>query len=432
MKSGYQVLLSLLAMSAALLLASCGHSPSGCPETSFGNTNCSSSSSSSGGTTFTGGQGGSGGGSGSTPTAFAYAIDTGGTVDGYGIFASNNTFTALTNTPPAIPPNDAGVGMVVAQKQFIYAALEVSGEIGGWSFNSNTGALTALTGFPAAMALNLPNVTYNQYNMGVNPNGTLLFIADTGLSQIFVFQISSTGALTPAPGSPFPTPIEPGNLTTDGLGKYLYVCSDASGHIGTDVLAYSIGSNGALTALPGSPFSFPMWQLQGDASGQFLFGTTGKTLSLAGADDNNLYVFSIQQTGASAGAITAVSGSPFTTTYSPFTIATMSPSTGNESVYSFSINDQASAFNPIEGYQLNTTTGALTAISGSPFSNIPSGDWGQFDQLGSYLVVDGNATTSSATQPQLNALSVASSGALSQSISPTLLVTTGYWVVTDP
>ena len=429
MKSGYQVLLSSLVISAAMSLASCGHSPSGCPETTLGNTSCrSSSSSSGGGTTFTRG-GGSGG---STPTAFAFAIDTGGTVDGYGIFASNNTFAPLTNTAPAIPPNDPGAGMVVAQKQFIYAALEVSGEIGGWSFNSSTGALTPLTGFPAALALNLPNVTYNQYNVGVNPNGTLLFIADTELSQIFVFQISSTGALTPAPGSPFPTPIQPGNLTTDGLGKYLYLCSDASGHIGTDVLAYSIASNGALTALPGSPFSFPMWQLQGDASGQFLFGTTGKTLSLAGSDDYHLYVFSIQQTGANAGAITQVPGSPFTTTYSPFTIAAMPPATANEFVYSFSLNDQASAYNPIEGYQLNTTTGALTAISGSPFSNSGSGDWGQFDQLGSYLVVYGNVSTSSGTEPELNAFSVASTGALSQSISPTPLVTTGYWVVTDP
>jgi 6-phosphogluconolactonase len=428
MKSGYQVLLGSLVISAATLLASCGHSPAECPETTFGNTSCSSSSSSSGGGTFNGG----GGGGGSTPTAFAFAIDTGGTVDGYGIFASNNTFASLTNTPPAIPANDPGVGMVVAQKQFIYAALEVSGEIGGWSFNSSTGALAPLTGFPVALALNLPNVTYNQYNVGVNPNGTLLFIADTGLSQIFVFQISSTGALTPAPGSPFPTPIQPGNLTTDGLGKYLYLCSDASGHIGTEVLAYSIASNGALTALPGSPFSFPMWQLQGDASGGFLFGTTGKTLSLAGSDDYHLYVFRIQQTGASAGAITPVPGSPFTTTYSPFTIAAMPPATGNEFVYSFSLNDQGSAFNAIEGYQLNTTTEALTAISGSPFSNIASGEWGQFDQLGSYLVVYGNGSSTGGAPPELNAFSVASTGALSQSISPTPLVTTGYWVVTDP
>jgi len=112
-------------------------------------------------------------------------------------------------------------------------------------------------------------------------------------------------------------------------------------------------------------------------------------------------VFGIQQTGSNAGAISPVLGSPFNTLYSPYSFA-MQSNPGGVLLYSFSLVTDGT-FNPIEGYQLNSSTGALTAVSGSPFLNF-LGSEGEFDQAGNYLFV-ANETT-------LTAYQVSSAGAL--------------------
>lgn len=324
--------------------------------------------------------------------------------------------------------------MTVVNKQFVYAVFELSESVYGWSINPSTGALTSLSGFPMSVTLNLPIVTYNTYQMTSDPAGHYLFISSTGANVIFVYAINSTtGALTAVSGSPFATLIEPGNITTDGLGRFLYVCG-AGTHEGSSFIGYAINTSGTgsfLTLIPGSPFQGALiWQLEGDASGRYLIGTSGSNLGFTGYDDDHLYVFSINQ---STGAATQASGSPVSTTYSPWTIAVQPASSNGEFVYSFSINDTDTGFNPIEGYQLNTTTGALTRITGSPFSNIFLGQWGQFDQSGANLLVNSTAVGGSGTVTQVGPLSVSSSGALTQPISPVTLTDAGnYWVVTDP
>jgi hypothetical protein len=422
----------LLVVLATMFLVNC--SPYSCRVT-FGASTCTPSGSGIGS-----GGGGGGGGGGGAASAFAFAVDQNGTMDGYTLNSSAGTFQLTPGyIAPTIPPNDPGAGMVIAQKQFVYAAFEQSGdEIFGWSVNSS-GSLTPLSGFPISPVLNLPIVGFNQYNLATNPDGTLLFVSDTASEEILVYQISSSGALT-AVGVPVSTaPVEPGNLTTDGLGNFLYVSEDVSGsHTGVEVLAYSIGTGvnaGVLTALPstaGNPFPFPMWQLQGDASGKYLIGTTGNTVSFSGLDDKHLYVFSIQQSGANAGAITQV-GAPFATFNSPFNIAVQPASSGGEFVYSFSFNDARTGYNPVEGFQLDTASAALSAITGSPFSNIATGHWGQFDQSGAFLFVySSSSVVSGVTGTQLGVLDVSSTGVLTQPISPATLTTPGYWAVTDP
>jgi hypothetical protein len=128
-------------------------------------------------------------------------------------------------------------------------------------------------------------------------------------------------------------------------------------------------------------------------------------------------------------------GSPYTTTYSPFTIAAQPTSSNGEFVYSFSINDAGDGYNAIEGFELDPTTGVLKTITGSPFINLATGHWGQFDQSGANLVAyssifDPNTGT---TTTQLGPLEVGPTGALTQPITPSLTIKTpGYWVVTDP
>ena len=364
MKMQVRVLLSVLVALALMFLAGCkgGYT---CAAT-FGSSSCTPSGSGLGGS-GTGGTGGGGGGGGGAATAFAFAVDQGGTMDGFELNATAGTFAPISGyNAPLIPPTDPSLGVVVAQQQFLYAAFSSTNSIFGWTVDKTSGALTAVVGSPfSAPYLGFVDVTgFNQLSMITNPAGTLLFVADAGNNEIWVYEIglasgSTPGVLTLAPNSPFSTgTFQPGNMTTDGLGKYLYVTSLTADHQGTSVAGYSIGtgsSEGTLAPVPGSPFfstqsaAYNMWEVQGEPSGNFLIGITGETVAAgAAADDNHLYVFKIQPSGSAPGAITPVANSPFATQYTPFNIAVQPVEANGEFVYSFSVNDSGAAYDPVE------------------------------------------------------------------------------------
>jgi hypothetical protein len=426
-----------IALILATALGLIGCSGGGCHD-GFGSTSCSSSSS--GGSGSFGG-GGGGGGSSTAPTAYAYAVDESGTIDGYVLDPTAKTFQAISGyAAPTIATNNGGVGMAVAQGKYLYAGIAAAGELYAWTIGSD-GMLTAVSDSPYTATFLADYITgVGQDNIITNPQGTLLFISDALHGEIYVYAIGSGGALTAVSGSPFalPTGFEPMNLATDGLGKYLYVVDgDYSTHQGSKIAGYAIGTGtslGVLTAVTGSPFSgtgFNMWQLAGEPAGQFMIGTTGSSKYNGVSDDDNLYVFSIEQTGTAAGVIAQVTGSPSATANSPLSIA-VQPSTGGNLVYSLGINDGGTAFNPIEGFEISST-GTLTKDTGSPFSNIGEGTWAQFDLSGSYLMVYASYTDQSTneTVTQLAPLEVGTGGALTQPISTLTIATPGFWVVVD-
>lgn len=417
--SKWTVFLSTTLMLSVLLLSSCGYHYK-CGVT-FGSSSCTSSGTGIGTT------------GNSTSTAFAYSIAFAGSVNGNSLAgATTPSFQAITGfSAPTVPASDPSAEIVVVPKKFVYAVFPGSNELFGWSINA-TGTLSAVTGSPytiASLGNMISNSTgVNLSSMVVNPAGTFLFIAYAGSDQIDVYQIGSTGALTRVTGAPFSTlgTIQPWNLAFDGLGKYLYVTSGMEG-LGGSVAAYSVSSSGTLTAVPGSPFAFNMWELQGDPSGKFMIGISGKSNALNGqTDDKSLYVFNIQQSGANAGALSQVSGSPFATAFAPVNLAVQPVATNGSFVYSFSMSFLGP--NPVEGYQLDTTTGTLSVLTNSPFGTLGTAPWGTFDQSGAFLFIFESLSTTSS----LGVLSVApGSGDLSEPISPLSLDLTTYFAVTD-
>jgi 6-phosphogluconolactonase len=361
--------------------------------------NCSSAPELSGSCTASGsGLGTTGTGTGTTgtgtPTAFVFSGVSGTTgISGFTFSAAATNIYPTLNYTVATAPTSGGGELIVAQGQYLYGAFYgtgLFGQIYGWSIDS-TGNLTPISGSP----FTLPGWTGNILgSMATNPAGTMLFAADPGAylgeSTVYAMQIGDGGVLTQVTGSPFPIPFAPGGMTTDGHGDYLYVLALASSESPVEIGAYNISGSGAPTAVAGSPFVYPMSEVVGDSSGQYLIGTTGGT----NGTDDHLYVFGIQQTGSNAGAISPVLGSPFTTVYSPYSFALQSNS-GGALLYSFSLLTDGT-FNPIEGYELNPSTGALTPVSGSPFLTF-LGSNGEFDQSGNYLFVT-NATTLTAYQ----------------------------------
>lgn len=408
-----------LMITSVLILVGCGYQYK-CGVT-FGTSSCTSS--------------GSGLGTTGTSSGFAvlaYNIVFAGSVNGSALTSgSSASFQSISNfTAPTVPSGDNGAEIVVVPKKFVYAAFPSSQALYAWSINATDGTLSAVSGSPFTIPSLIGVVHTSGINMNsvvVNPAGTVLYIASEGTGAIDAYQIGSNGTLTQVSGAPFSTigTISPFNLSFDGLGKYLYVTSGPMG-FGGEVAAYSIGSSGALTAVQGSPFAFNMWQLQGDPSGKYMIGISGRSNALNGfADDTSLYVFSIQQSGSNAGALTQVSGSPFTTQFAPVNLAVQPVSTNGSFVYSFSVNTLEP--NPIEGYQLDTNSGALTAMSNSPFNNVGTAPWGQFDQSGVYLFIFASTTSNSS----LGVLSVDGSGNLTEPFATVTLDPSTYFAITD-
>jgi 6-phosphogluconolactonase len=295
--------------------------------------------------------------------------------------------------------------------------LDASSEIQAANFNSSSGTFAALTPFTPAVlpssSLNSMAIANSQFlyiplngfstvegfsitstsgalttisgspftaqaaddTITIDPLGRFLFVGGEFASSISVYQINqTTGALTPAPGSPFTSfnLVFANSLTVDGTGSFLYVGQSFST---SPVVAFSINqTSGALTEISGSPFSLGVSVLQADPSGKFLLGVADDTGT---SGDHHIYSFSINP---STGAPTAVSGSPFATVSVPFALS-MDPNGGF--VYA-SMADSTGAVTNLEGFQLNATTGALTELPSSPFTTIPALDNCQFEQTGTF------------------------------------------------
>ena len=162
-----------------------------------------------------------------------------------------------------------------------------------------------------------------------------------------------------------------------------------------------------------------------------MIGTTGQSVAVNGIDNDNLYVFGITTSGANAGAITQI-GSVSTGSNSPLDIAVQSNTNGNL-VYSFGIADSDLAFNPVDGFSLDSA-GTLTTLSSSPFSNAAVGERRTVDQSGAFLFVYGgifNQGTQTITY-QMGAFDVGTGGALTQPTSTLTLTNGGFFAVTDP
>lgn len=128
--------------------------------------------------------------------------------------------------------------------RFAYTGNQGS-SLSGYSVNTSTGALTALSGFPFAIGANPTAVA-------VDPQNRFLFVGDIASGSINVFAInSSSGALTEIGASPYVTVKEPVAIAVDPSGTHIYVSSQGSNSVG----GFSVAPTGNLTPIAGSPFA---------------------------------------------------------------------------------------------------------------------------------------------------------------------------------
>jgi DNA-binding beta-propeller fold protein YncE len=241
-------------------------------------------------------------------------------------------------------------GDACAVPQFLYA-LGLSGQVSAFPINRSTG----LPGTPVSTpgptnSLGLAALN-NQFLYASNPQLSLSGPA----GSIDAWSINlGTGALTTVPGSPFslgPLSIGAG-LAVNKASQVLYV-GDAG-----KIDALKADTTGALADVIGSPFPGGLnLFLTVDPQNRFLFASDD-------TPPGNVLAYAIDP---ASGALSTVSGSPF---------ATIPRYVGNTQPGAITVDSTGSfvytllvATNQIAAFKIITPSGALTPIPGSPFNS---------------------------------------------------------------
>jgi len=298
----------------------------------------------------------------------------------------NFAYVAITQQPSSPPQrcviSNAAVSftsdtsVTVACAGFSYVTNAADNTLSSYSVDPTTGAL-AVVGTPIATGAS-PYAT-----VGLEDgNNRYVFVGNEGSNDVSAFAVNSTtGALTAVPGSPFLAGTDPQALALLNDGAYiLYVANAGSDYVS----AYNIDdATGALNPL------------FGPGASTIATGKNPTSIAIGGPNNFSLPFFApffyVANHGGSNDIsafhldLTPVPGSPFLAGGNPLSLAV-----GAGGKFLYSANPDAT--NPsISGFSINPTSGALSPLSGSPFS-LPVSHYMATDQTGAYLYVTSGAS----------------------------------------
>jgi 6-phosphogluconolactonase len=277
------------------------------------------------------------------PPRFLYVANRGsGDVSGYTIDAVSGALATITGSPFTTGSLPVAIA-VDPTGAYVYVANQTGGNISAFTIDRATGALTAVIGSPFATGA-LPT------SVAVDPSSSFVYVTNRSAGTVSGYAITAgSGALTALSGGVIASGRSPSAVTVDPLGEFVYAANQSDGTF--SVLSIN---GGMLSADAGSPF------LAGASPSALALDPTGHYLYLANSAANTLTAIGGLPVSGSA-APGPIGGSPYATDLTPTAIGI---SAVNNFVY---VANQGA--NDISGYMLNTGTGMLTALSGSPFAS---------------------------------------------------------------
>jgi 6-phosphogluconolactonase len=294
---------------------------------------------------------------------------------------SNPVGFAILGSAPAATPG------------YLYAANGLDGTVSAFSIDPNTGGLTSVAGSPfqAGTGSALTSTTTEPNSVTTDPSDKFLYVANAYSNDISAFTINpSTGALTPVPGSPFTTGslLQPIALSVDSTGKFLYVADfggDSTVPAGfNDISEYSIdATTGALTQISEASCVGP--SDSGAADGIVTDPIAGFLLVSNNSSYGDVCTFSISPQGI----LQPVTGSPFS--LAPSGMASL-PDPRAVAVDPFGkfvyTANYSGLFPGVSAFSIAPGVGALNPVPGSPFTTGPNTSYSNslgVDPLGRFL-----------------------------------------------
>jgi 6-phosphogluconolactonase len=261
--------------------------------------------------------------------------------------ATTRKLTSISGSPYNTGSSSAAVGADPAGK-FLYVANRVSGDISGFTITATTGALT-----PMAAPF---RVEFGVDAIAIDPAGKFLYSVSAQSNNLRSFSIDSTGALANLSTSPLmidPAITSSTAIAIDPSGKYLFTVANSN-----SIYSFTRDTTtGALGTVPGSPVpvDFGTFAITTDPAGKFVIAVSNAGSTVFGT----ISVYSLEST---SGNLTLVAGSQPHIGVDPSSVV-VDPS--GKFVYTANTTDAT-----LSALTLNSSTGALATVRGSPF---PSG-----------------------------------------------------------
>jgi 6-phosphogluconolactonase (cycloisomerase 2 family) len=233
---------------------------------------------------------------------------TGGNITAFLLDPSSGSLTLITNPPGNGAGSTTTYGgftnptaiAMAPQGNFLFVASPSQHSIFAFAVNNSDGSLA-----PAGAPL-VVSATAAPTGLVVHPSGKFLYATDPANNSVLAFTIQN-GALAPVNGSPFAAGGGPNGIAIDPAGSELF----ASNTVSNSVSAYAVDANsGALAQVAGSPFA-------SGGRGPGFIAATGALVYVADTVTNDITAFSIGNNGA----LVPVKGSPFNVATSPTWIA---------------------------------------------------------------------------------------------------------------
>jgi 6-phosphogluconolactonase len=282
------------------------------------------------------------------------------TISMNGVLTKKNS-VIVSSTPVAIAVNDASTYLYVVSGT-TSATLTVypltSGEIGAAvssqtltvpDYTSDTIVPTGVTVMGDDSAVFVTAYDQSAYNPGA-ASGTVFSDANPG--WVFSFVVGSSGSLTAATNSPYEAGVKPSALAVDPRYRFLYVTDYASNQL----IGYTILDGSILNFMTAGPFT------TGNEPSAITIDPRGKFIYVANLLDSTVSAYAITLATGTPTVVTNVTSSQLNSTDTQPVAVIVDPALGR---FVYTANYLG---NSVSGFRLNSTSGALTATQGTPYS----------------------------------------------------------------
>ena len=213
---------------------------------------------------------------------------------------------------------------IVVSGNFLFAVNTKTNNISAFVINSQTGALAPVPGspFPTNGMIRDQSLSIGGRSLQVSPDRRFLFATNQGSENIpgsrnvVVYSIGVNGSLTQIAGSPFPLDGVPVSMKISPDGRFLAIPIARLGENFFRISMFSIDTNGRLAPVPGSPFATGpnrlIYDIDINCGSNLLFVGGEDILTIDGgfAAQSVMDVFNI----SSSGVLTRAANAPFVNT----------------------------------------------------------------------------------------------------------------------
>ncbi len=276
----------------------------------------------------------------------------------------------LTSTGTATTGGSATSVNVDPSGRFVYVTNWDTGDVAAFTLDASTGALARTdcgggSGCGSGNPMNFKVGANATSNIAFERAGKYAYLTAMSTNEIERYAIDqTTGALSSAVSvSAGPAGTNPTYVAIDPTGRFLYTANAGDSVNPADLSAFTVSATtGTLSQIDcgGGVGCNGKNFKAGVYPNALTIDPSGRYLYVANANDNTVSAYAINTT---TGALTEVTGSPYRVNARSYGVLSVATDPSGRFLYATSNQD-----NDVTGFAINGSTGALTVLAASPYA----------------------------------------------------------------